>query len=137
MGRQIGSERLGVSVWEVEPGEAAYPLHYHLTEEELVLVLEGNPSLRTGDGWRELAPGELVPFARGADGAHQLVNRTKERVRFLAVSTQGDPDIVIYPESGKLVAYERLPQGGGLHALFRIGDGVDYYDGETPPSPGG
>ena len=33
--RQAGSERLGLSLWEVPPGEAAYPYHHHLAEEEL------------------------------------------------------------------------------------------------------
>jgi uncharacterized cupin superfamily protein len=133
IGRHAGSERLGVSLWEVEPGEAAYPYHYHFTEEELVLVLDGTPSLRTPDGWRELEPGELVSFLRGEQGAHQLVNRSAGPVRFLAFSTQGDPDIVMYPDSSKLGAYERLPQGGGLRVMFRTADAVDYYEGERPP----
>jgi hypothetical protein len=40
---------------------------------------------------------------------------------------------VIYPDSGKLGAYERLPDGGGLRALFRLRDSVDYHDGEQAP----
>ena len=58
--RQAGAERLGVSLWEVPPGEAAYPYHAHLTEEELLIVLEGRPALRTPSGWRELEQGEVV-----------------------------------------------------------------------------
>jgi uncharacterized cupin superfamily protein len=135
LSRQAGSERLGLSMWELPPGEAAYPYHYHLTEEELVMVLDGTPSLRTHDGWRELREGEVVAFPRGEDGGHQLVNRTAEVVRFLAFSTSGEPDVVIYPDSGKLGAYERLPEGGGLRALFRLKDTVDYHDGEQPPGP--
>jgi uncharacterized cupin superfamily protein len=133
VGRQLGTERLGVSVWEVLPGQAAYPYHYHLAEEELVIVLDGAPSLRTPDGWSELSAGEAVSLPRGPDGAHQLVNRTERVVRFLAVSTHGEPDIVIYPDSGKLGAFERLPRGGGLDSMFRVADAVDYYDGEEPP----
>jgi uncharacterized cupin superfamily protein len=129
--RQAGARRVGLSVWEVEPGQLAYPYHYHLTEEELVVVLEGTPSLRTPDGWRELAEGEVVPFLRGEPGAHQIANRTGGLVRFLAFSTSGEPDIVIYPDSGKLGAAERAPEGGGLRAFFRLVDEVDYYEGET------
>lgn len=131
--RQAGSERLGVSLWELPPGEAAYPYHYHLAEEELVLVLDGTPSLRTPEGWRDLAQGEVVAFLRGEDGAHQLVNRTGETVRFLAFSTNGEPDIVIRPDSSTLGAYERQADGGGLRAVFRTTDAVDYYEGEQPP----
>jgi uncharacterized cupin superfamily protein len=132
--RQAGSDRLGLSLWELPPGEAAYPYHYHLAEEELVVVLDGRPSLRTPDGWRELQEGEVVPFLRGERGAHQIVNRTEDTVRFLAFSTSGEPDIVIRPDSGTLDACERLPQGGGLRAIFRMGEAVGYYDGEVAPA---
>jgi uncharacterized cupin superfamily protein len=134
LGRQAGSERLGLSLWELPAGEAAYPYHYHLAEEELVLVLEGQPSLRSVDGWRELQQGEVVSFLRGEHGGHQLVNRTQQTVRFLSFSTSGEPDIVIYPDSNKLGAFERLPTGGGLYALFGLDSTVDYHDGEQPPS---
>lgn len=131
--RQAGSERLGLSLWELPPGEAAFPYHYHLAEEELLVVLDGAPSMRTPAGWRELAEGEVVAFPRGERGAHQLLNRTAETVRFLAFSTNGEPDIVIRPDSGTLGAYERQVDGGGLRAVFRAGDAVDYYEGEHPP----
>lgn len=134
VGREAGCERLGLSLWELPPGEAAYPYHYHLTEEELLIVLTGRPSLRTPDGWRDLEQGEVVAFLRGEVGAHQLLNRTEQTVRFLALSTSGDPDIVIYPDSGKLGAFERQPHGGGLRAMFRLTDSVDYHDGEQPPN---
>jgi len=133
VGRQAGAERLGLSLWDLPPGEAAYPYHYHLTEEELLLVLDGRPSLRTLDGWRRLQPGEVVAFRRGEGGGHQLVNHTEENVRFLAFSSSGEPDVVIYPDSDKVGVFERLPAGGGLQAMFRMGDTVDYHQDEQPP----
>jgi uncharacterized cupin superfamily protein len=133
VGRQAGCERLGASVWSIPAGEAAYPYHFHLAEEELLFVLAGRPSLRTPSGWRELEEGEAVVFKIGEEGAHQLVNRTADEVRMLAISTGGAPDIVLYPESGKVGVFERRPEGGGLHTLFRAGDGVDYWEGETAP----
>jgi uncharacterized cupin superfamily protein len=135
--RQAGSERLGLSLWKVPPGQAAYPYHHHLGEEELVVVLEGRPSLRTPEGWRELEAGEVVAFPRGERGAHQLVNRTEREVRFLAFSPSGDPDIVIYPDSGKVGAFERLPDGGGLRTMFRMADTVEYHEGERAPDGDG
>jgi uncharacterized cupin superfamily protein len=134
VGHQLKTERLGMSLWEIPAGEAAYPYHYHLSEEELVVVLEGRPSLRTPDGWRQLEEGEICSFPRGEGGSHQLVNHSETMVRFMALSTHGDPDIVLYPDSGKLGAAERLPDGSGLKAFFRLADVVDYYDGEQPPT---
>ncbi len=132
--RQAGSERLGLSLWEVPSGQAAYPYHCHLGEEELVVIIEGRPSLRTPAGWRELEQGEVVAFLRGEQGAHQLVNHSAEMVRFLAFSTNGEPDIVLYPDSGKISAAQRRPHGGGLREIFLREQAVDYYEGEQPPS---
>ena len=134
IGRQAGSQRLGASLWELPPGEAAYPYHWHLAEEELLVVTQGTPSLRGPDGWRDLEEGEVVAFPLGEEGAHQLVNRTESPVRFLAVSTQPGQDIVMYPDSGKLAAFERLPDRDGLREFFFLKDAVDYYAGEEPPS---
>ena len=85
--RQAGSVRLGMSLWELDPGQAAYPYHFHVTEEELLVVLSGSLSLRTPEGTRPLAEGEVVAFLAGEQGAHQLVNRGEQTVRFLSISS--------------------------------------------------
>ena len=133
IGRQAGTEKLGLSLWEVAAGQAAYPYHWHLAEEEVVVVLSGTPSLRTPEGWRELEQGDVVAFPVGERGAHQVVNRTDDTVRFLALSNQ-QPDIVVFADSNKIGAFERRPDGGGLREIFRAEDAADYYDGEEVPS---
>ena len=135
IGYELGSELIGASLWELPPGEAAYPYHYHLAEEEMLVVLLGRPSVRTDDEWRELTPGDVVSFPRGREGAHQVANWSDVTARFLAVSTSGTPDLVVYPDSGKLGACERLPDRAGLLEIFRMADAVDYHDGERPPAP--
>lgn len=134
LGWAAGAERLGASVFEVEPGNAAYPFHYHLGEEELLVVLDGALRLRVLEGWSDLRPGDVVSFPRGKDGAHQLVNAGDTTARFLTISTNGDPDIILYPDSGKVGAAERAPGGAGLFSFHRLVDAVDYHDGETYPS---
>jgi uncharacterized cupin superfamily protein len=132
IGRQAGTEKVGLSLWEMPPGQAAYPYHWHVAEEEVVIVLEGAPSLRAPGGWSELRRGDVLSFPVGEEGAHQIVNRTDSIVRFLALSNQ-QADIVVYPDSGKVGAFERRPQGGGVHLAFREADAVDYYEGEQAP----
>ena len=129
LGRQAGSERTGLSLWELPAGETAYPYHWHLAEEELIVVLTGSPSLRTPDGWRELDEGEVVAFPVGEQGAHEIANRTEQAIRFLSFSNQ-QPDIVVYADSGKVGAFERRPEGGGLYKVFRDKDAVDYWTDE-------
>jgi uncharacterized cupin superfamily protein len=133
IGYELGSELVGASLWEVPPGEAAYPYHFHYSDEELVVILSGRPTLRTPEGERELEDGEVVRFGLGEEGAHQILNRSEEAVTFLAISSHGRPDIVVYPDSDKIGVGERLPRGGGLRGFFRRSDGVDYFEGESGP----
>lgn len=132
LGYELGAESIGASLWELPPGEAAYPYHFHYSDEEIVIVLSGRPSLRSPEGVRELEEGEAVRFGLGEEGAHQILNPTNQPVRFLALSSSGRPDIVVYPDSNKIAACERLPRGGGVSAFFRRGDAVDYWQGERP-----
>src|SRR5438128_9015291 len=83
VGHELGSELIGASLWQLPPGEAAYPYHFHYSDEEIVLVLSGQPSLRTPDGVRVLEQGEFIRFATGESGAHQIFNPTDELVTFL------------------------------------------------------
>jgi uncharacterized cupin superfamily protein len=135
LGRQAGSERLGASLYELAPGQAQWPMHYHLANEELLIVLSGRPSLRTPDGERELAEGEVVALPVGERGAHQIVNRSEEPVRVLIVSEMMGPEIVVRPESGKLSAFGGAPgaRDEGMHEVFFSRDAVEFWEGEPPP----
>jgi uncharacterized cupin superfamily protein len=135
VGKQSGTERLGASLYEIEPGNAAYPYHYHYASEELLIVMRGRPHLRTPDGWRQLDEGEVVAFPVGERGAHQVMNRTDQSVRFLVVSEMEAPEVVVYPDSDKFGVREHAPGSGraGLRLNFRAGSAVDYWDGESPP----
>lgn len=135
LGRQVGAERLGASLFVLPPGEAAFPMHYHLGNEEMLIVIAGTPSLRKPDEERSLEPGEVVSFPRGEAGAHQVVNRSEEEARVLLVSEMNAPEIVVRPESGKLSALGRPPggRGEGMHRVFHQSDEVPFWEHEDPP----
>jgi uncharacterized cupin superfamily protein len=48
--RRIGAEVIGASLYEVEPGNKLWPYHAHHANEEWVVVLRGEPTLRTPEG---------------------------------------------------------------------------------------
>lgn len=135
LGHQAGSERLGASLFEIEPGNAAFPLHFHLGNEEMLIVVAGTPTLRTADGERPLAEGEVVAFPVGEEGAHQVINRSDGPVRILMVSERIAPDIVVRPESGKISAFGRPPgaHGEGMHGVYCERDSKPFWEGEEPP----
>ena len=133
IGYELGGELVGCSLWEVPAGEAAYPYHYHYADEELIIVLAGRPTLRTEGEMRELDEGGVIRCPLGPEGAHQIINRSPDPVTFLAISSSGRPDLVVYPDSDKLGFGERLPRGGGWRGFFRGRDAVSYWEGESPP----
>jgi uncharacterized cupin superfamily protein len=97
---------LGASVYELGPGNFVV-YHFHHASEELMVVLRGRPTLRTGEGSRELEEGEAVHFPTGPDGAHGVVNDTDEPVRFLMASTLLSPEVVEYPDLKQITAQAR------------------------------
>lgn len=109
VGAQAGSRGLGASVFELSPGAATFPLHAHLHNEELLVVLAGTPSLETLDGHRRLAEGEVVAFPPGRAGAHRVRNESEAPARLLIVSTMLAPEVNDFPETGELWVRDYVP----------------------------
>jgi uncharacterized cupin superfamily protein len=139
LGRQAGAKQLGASLYELEPGECAWPYHWHGGNEEILFVVAGTPDLRTPEGWRRLEAGEVASFPAGQAGAHQIANRADSTARILMVSEMKAPEVAGYPDSGKVSASQRPPGSPGdedvVSGFFRLEDQVDYWEGETPPAP--
>jgi uncharacterized cupin superfamily protein len=132
LGPLLGATKWGGTVYLVEPGNTMWPYHWHLGEEEWLLVVSGTPTLRTPDGERVLRPWDVAVFRRGPDGAHQIRNDTGEVVRVLMLSNISDPEICVYPDSGKIGASGGWSRGDGLRVSLRNRpeSNLDYYDGE-------
>ena len=52
LGRALGGELLGASLYELPPGQATRPYHWHWANEELLIVVAGKPraARRTASG---------------------------------------------------------------------------------------
>ncbi|HEU4462953.1 MAG TPA: cupin domain-containing protein [Solirubrobacterales bacterium] len=122
------AEESGTSVYELPPGQAVCPYHYECGEEEWLLVLEGNPTLRHPDGSERLDPWDVVFFSKGPAGAHGIRNETGETARVLMFSTVVVPTATVYPDSDKVGIWTGDPESD---LLVRRESKVDYFDGET------
>jgi uncharacterized cupin superfamily protein len=123
-GKRIGASRMGMTIYELPPGQAVCPYHFEWTDEEWLFVLEGMPTMRTPEGERELEPGDVVCFPSGPDGAH-LVRAGAETVRVGIISTKNDVGVAEYPDSDKVGVW-----ANGTHYMLRRSDHLDYWDGE-------
>jgi uncharacterized cupin superfamily protein len=127
VGQRIGGELIGATLSEVEPGSKLWPYHTHYVNEEWVIVLVGEPTLRTPEGEHALKKGDIVCFPRGKRGAHQIINRTDSPVRVLMLSSMIGGEVIVYLDTGKIFAKDAEDQD----IMFaRPGSPVEYWEGE-------
>ncbi len=128
VGRRLGAQLLGGSLYELDPGERTWPYHYEVGCEEWLLVVSGRPTLRSPDGEQELDEGDVVVFPEGPAGAHQVVNRSDAACRVLILSSKSPLTVVHYPDSKKVGVFTHA---AGYQLMVRSEPELDYWDGET------
>jgi len=122
----FGAVATGMSVYEIEPGNASWPYHFEAVAEEWLIVIEGELTLRTPEGESVLRAGDVVCFPAGAAGAHAVRNHSDALVRYAMPSTNAPyGDACIYPDSGKVAVSTR-----GFSHRGRLGEEVEYWEGE-------
>lgn len=115
-----------VSVYEIPPGKAAYPYHYHLKDEETFFILSGEGMLKTPEGEKRVTAGDLLFFPAGSEGAHKLTNTSgTEKLVYIDFDVIHDLDAAVYPDSGKIGVW-----GKGINRVYPMDGNVDYYQGE-------
>lgn len=127
-GPGIGASRIGATVYELPPGQSLCPYHYE-SEEEWVLVLQGQLTLRHPDGEDVLGPGDVTAFPVGPAGAHKTTNHGPETLRIVMFSTNDPIGYCVYPDSNK-VSHWTDSSNGEDNVRVRRGQNLDYYDGE-------
>ena len=125
LGPKLGASRLGMSIYDLPPGEAICPYHFEWTDEEWLIVVSGSPTVRTPDGETTLSPGDVVCFPAGPSGAHSVRNASEEPVRVAMTSTKNEFGIAEYPDSDKVGIW-----AGDAHYMLRRADHLDYWEGE-------
>jgi len=123
LSEMVNAKHLKFDVRLLDSGKYSYPYHFHRNAEEIFVILEGEATLRTPDGFVQVKEGDIVFFEIGPKGAHQLYNSNKQPCRFLDLSTNLGIDICEYPDSGKIniLPYEEV---------YQSNEKVDYYKGE-------
>jgi uncharacterized cupin superfamily protein len=101
----------------------------------MFFILEGEGSVRIDGETHKIRRGDFISLPPGRNSAHQIINDSNAPLRYLAVSTLETPDVVEYPDSGKIGAFHG--KGGGrpqspdmIRHMTRVSDAVDYWEGE-------
>ncbi len=115
-----------VCVYEISPGKAAYPYHYHMKDEETFYIISGQGILRTPEGEKQVSAGDLLFFPAGSEGAHKLTNSSEtEKLIYIDFDVIHDLDVAVYPDSGKIGVW-----GKGINRVYPADADVDYYKDE-------
>ena len=120
----IKPKYLDFDVRKLNPGEFSAPYHYHRYADELFYIISGSATLRTPEGLTEISEGDILFFEAGEESAHQLGNQTDTPCVYLDLRTSIGYDIVVYPDSDKLIT---VPEG----ETFSLKELKPYFDGET------
>jgi uncharacterized cupin superfamily protein len=123
-GFPIGARRLGYQFVTLEPNARFCPMHSHALEEEMFLVWEGRPTIRTPRGEFECRRGDVIAFPVGDVGTHQLLNKSDAPCTVFLLGNAEPDEVAHYPESNKILLRSRQ------RLIIRAEPRLDYYDGE-------
>lgn len=118
LGDLFGLGNFGVNLTTLEPGAISSLRHAHSHQDELVFILEGEPTLVTDAGETVLQPGMAAGFKAGLMDAHHLVNRTDKAVVYLEIGDRAARDRVHYPDDDIVAA---LGTDGGWRFVHKNG----------------
>jgi len=125
-GRAAASSRTGLRHAEVLPGKLNAAPHCHSAEEEIFVVLDGDGHLLL---WEDddvaehpVRGGMVVARPPGTAVAHAF-RAGEGGMSLLMYGTRDPNDVCFYPRSNKVFFT-------GLGLITRVGERLDYWDGE-------
>jgi uncharacterized cupin superfamily protein len=104
-----GLTQFGVNLVMLQPGAVSSLRHWHLKEDEFVLVTEGECVMVQDAGETLMRVGDCAAFPAGSTDGHQFINRSAAVAKFLVVGTKAksetatysDVDLQLHVEAGK------------------------------------
>lgn len=120
LGDAGGLTQFGVNLVTLEPGAMSSLRHWHLAEDEFVMVTEGVCTMVTNAGETEMAPGDCATFPANTPDGHHFINRTAKPARFLVVGSKSQREVATYSDVDLMVTLE------AGRATFSHKDGSPY-----------
>lgn len=102
-----GLTDFGVNIITLQPGAWSSHRHWHVAEDEFLILLEGEAMLVEDEGETLLAAGDCAVFLKGVPNGHHLINQSSAPAKFLvvgAVGVKGDchyPDVDLFVDFAK------------------------------------
>jgi uncharacterized cupin superfamily protein len=130
LARGTAAKKLGASIDVLAPGKRGCPYHLHHAQEEMFIILEGQGTLRVAGELLPLRAGDVIFIPPGPEYPHQILNTSDLPLKYLSVSTQEQPEICEYPDSGKFLAESVRAGAVDFDVIQHKRESLDYWQGE-------
>jgi len=117
LGDAGGLTQFGANLVILAPGTKSSLRHWHMNEDEFVMVTQGSCTLVDDDGAHDMAVGACAAFPAGVENGHHFVNTTDTEARFLVVGSKAPAETAYYSDIDMMVEI------GGGKAEFTRKDG--------------
>ena len=120
LGDAGGLTQFGANLVTLQPGALSSLRHWHLNEDEFVMITEGQCVLVQDAGEVVMCAGDCAAFPAGSSDGHHFINRSGREARFLVVGTKARTEVATYSD----VDMQILVEDGRAHFSYK--DGSDW-----------
>lgn len=125
LGDAGGLTQFGVNLVTLQPGALSSLRHWHMAEDEFVMVTAGECMLVQDAGETLMRVGDCAAFPANVPDGHHFINRSAAPASFLVVGSKSTREVATYSDVDLVVTID------AGKAVFTHKDGSDYL----PPEP--
>jgi uncharacterized cupin superfamily protein len=123
LGDAGGLTQFGVNLVILQPGAKSSMRHWHLHEDEFVMMTEGTCIMLTDAGETPMHPGDCAAFPAGVPDGHCFENRSGQVAKFLVIGTRAPHEVATYSDIDLMV---QVSPGEKGRADFTYKDGTPW-----------
>ena len=120
LGEAGGLTQFGVNIVILPPGAKSSMRHWHLHEDEFVMITHGECTMMQDAGTTIMQAGDCAAFPAGVADGHCFINHTDQEARFLVVGTKAKTEVTTYSDIDFMAH-----QSGGV-TRFTYRNGTDW-----------
>ena len=117
LGDAGGLTQFGVNLVRLQPGAMSSLRHWHMAEDEFVMVTEGECVLIQDAGETLMVAGDCVAFPANVPDGHHFLNRSGAVAQFLVVGSKAKREVATYSDVDLVLTVE----AGQAHFAYKDG----------------
>lgn len=120
LGEAAGLTQFGVNLVMLESGAVSSLRHWHMAEDEFVMVTEGECVMVQDEGETVMRLGDCAGFPAGSTNGHHFLNRSDKVAKFLVIGSKAPREVATYSDHDLKIEIE----GGKARCTYK--DGTDW-----------